>query len=544
MTDPVIFPRNVGNAEPDRHGVYDDFVVSQSRPADFTPGLVSLGFIKDAVWRSTRFLIVVAVIGLLAGLGLYVKSPHSYQASASVLITLSPLEDSLTEPTNNQALAETVTVAGRALHQLGLQQSASDFLATYSVESVTPRVLTVTASASSANQAVRQARAVANAFLAFRADELHSQQNLVAQSLNQQLSQAKQRISSLDGRIAQLSGQPASAALRRLQTEHASAENTLSTVEQAVASNQSSTLPALTGALKNSQLLSVTPIPLGKKKILLTYAAIGLIGGLVVGLSIVIVRALVSDRLRRRDDIAYTLDAPVKLSVAALGARHWQTFWPGRAAQRDRALRRVTTHLQGFVPRSAQRPAGLAIVAVDNAPVVARAVAALATSYASHGNQVIAADLSSGAHLAHLLGVKGPGAHPVSHNGVNFMLAVPEHDDLAPVGPRPLAMSQAGSVQVEDALIASSVSADLLLTLVTLDPAFDGDYLATWATSAVVVVSAGQSSAVKIHSVGEMIRLAGLRLDSVVLIGADKSDESLGLTPRPDEQVDVGVLGR
>ena len=432
---------------------------------------MSLGFIKDAVWRSARFLIVVAVIGLLAGLGLYVKSPHSYQASASVLITLSPLEDSLTEPTNNQALAETVTVAGRALHQLGLQQSASDFLATYSVESVTPRVLTVTASASSANQAVRQARAVANAFLAFRADELHSQQNLVAQSLNQQLSQAKQRVSSLDGQIAQLSGQPASAALRRLQTEHASAENTLSTVEQAVASNQSSTLPALTGALKNSQLLSVTPIPLGKKKILLTYAAIGLIGGLVVGLSIVIVRALVSDRLRRRDDIAYTLDAPVKLSVAALGARHWQTFWPGRAAQRDRALRRVTTHLQGFVPRSAQRPAGLAIVAVDNAPVVARAVAALATSYASHGNQVIAADLSSGAHLAHLLGVKGPGAHPVSHNGVNFMLAVPEHDDLAPVGPRPLAMSQAGSVQVEDALIASSVSADLLLTLVTLDPA-------------------------------------------------------------------------
>jgi hypothetical protein len=41
-----------------------------------------------------------------------------------------------------------------------------------------------------------------------------------------------------------------------------------------------------------------------------------------------------------------------------------------------------------------------------------------------------------------------------------------------------------------------------------------------------------------------MIRLAGLRLDSVVLLGADKADESLGLTPRPDEQVGVGVLGR
>jgi hypothetical protein len=29
-----------------------------------------------------------------------------------------------------------------------------------------------------------------------------------------------------------------------------------------------------------------------------------------------------------------------------------------------------------------------------------------------------------------------------------------------------------------------------------------------------------------------------------VLIGADKTDESLGLTPRPDEQAGMGVLGR
>jgi len=47
-----------------------------------------------------------------------------------------------------------------------------------------------------------------------------------------------------------------------------------------------------------------------------------------------------------------------------------------------------------------------------------------------------------------------------------------------------------------------------------------------------------------IHGVGEMIRLAGMRLDSVVLLGADKSDESLGLTPRPEEQVGMGALGR
>ena len=57
-------------------------------------------------------------------------------------------------------------------------------------------------------------------------------------------------------------------------------------------------------------------------------------------------------------------------------------------------MRHVVAHLQSSVPRSTFNQAGLAIVAVDNAPVVARAVAALAASCASQGNQVVAADLS------------------------------------------------------------------------------------------------------------------------------------------------------
>ena len=40
--------------------------------------------------------------------------------------------------------------------------------------------------------------------------------------------------------------------------------------------------------------------------------------GLVLGLGIVIVRALVSDRLRRRDDVAHALGAPVNLSVGSV----------------------------------------------------------------------------------------------------------------------------------------------------------------------------------------------------------------------------------
>ena len=540
MTDPV-FSLSGDNGEPERLGAYDDFAATGNPPADFVPGLVNLGFIKGAIRRSAWFVSLLAAAGVLGGVGAYVKYPHSYQASASLLLTTSPYEDTQTAVANNLAMAKTSPVAALALHKLGLQQDVSSFLNSYTVSSVTARVFTVTASGPSTSQAQLRAGAVANAFLAFRADELRAQQNLVVQSLNQQVDQARQRVSSIARQIGQVSSQSQSATLRAEQT---SAESTLSDLQQAAAGNQTTTVPALTAALKNSQLLSVTPIPYPKKKVLVTYVSLGLIAGLAVALGIVIVRALVSDRLRRRDDVAYALEAPVKLSVRTLRPRRRLTPWPGRAGKRNLDMKRVVAHLHSAVPRRTQGPTGLAIVAVDNAPVVAPAVAALATSYASHGAQVVTADLSDGAHLARLWGVKKPGVHAVSRNGGTFTVAVPDRDDAAPVGPLPPFSSPAGPAQAADALVASDVPADLLLTLATLDPAVGGDHLATWATNAVVVVSAGESSAERVHAVGEMIRLAGMRLDSVVLTGADKSDESLGLAPRPDEQVGMGVLGR
>ena len=60
-------------------------------------------------------------------------------------------------------------------------------------------------------------------------------------------------------------------------------------------------------------------------------------------------------------------------------------------------------------------------------------------------------------------------------------------------------------------------------------PAFGGDHLVEWASSVVAVVTAGKSTAERIHAVGEMIRLAGVTQVSGVLVGSDKSDESLGL---------------
>jgi hypothetical protein len=107
---------------------------------------------------------------------------------------------------------------------------------------------------------------------------------------------------------------------------------------------------------------------------------------------------------------------------------------------------------------------------------------------------------------------------------------------------------QAQLGEASEALVAAYASADLLLTLITLDPALGADHLATWASSAVVVVTAGRSSATRIQAVGEMVRLAGASPISAVLMDADKTDETTGITHTPAPEAPpgqgLGIVGR
>jgi hypothetical protein len=66
--------------------------------------------------------------------------------------------------------------------------------------------------------------------------------DLVVQSLNQQINQARQRVSSIDGQLSQLSSQSASPAqLDKVRGEQTAAANSLSNLQQAAATNQTTT---------------------------------------------------------------------------------------------------------------------------------------------------------------------------------------------------------------------------------------------------------------------------------------------------------------
>jgi capsular polysaccharide biosynthesis protein len=525
---------------------FEDLTADEGRSAaDLATGLTSVAFIRAALRRSRRLWCITAVVGLLVGLGVYKALPPAYQASTSIVLGNNPFEVSGNAALDAQAIAQSRTVASDALRKAGLRESPTSFIADYTVTIITNRVLDITVKATSSDGAVRQATALARAFLTFQAQQMESQERLVNASLQQQITVAQQNIDSISKQISRVSAQPASpgqhATLSGLLTDRSRAETALIALKQANISNEATTQIQTTTVVQGSQVLDpAAPIQHSRLKLLLEYVATGLILGLALGMFIVVVRALVSDRLRRRDDVALALGAPVKLSVGSARLSRRRPGPRGLAAAQDSDIRRIAAHLGSAVPASSRGVAALAVVPVDDPQVAARSLVSLAESRAQQGLRVVVADLCGGAPAGNLLGATGPGVHAVRVGDAQLLVAVPDREDVIPVGPLDLALPKAQRSAFTEAVADACASADLLLTLAALDPALGGEHLAGWARGAVAIVTAGQSSAARVHAVGEMIRLAGTDLVSAVLVGSDKSDESLGVTDLPSPPASVG----
>ena len=515
---------------PDRLKAGDFGVVEESQAADLTTGLASLRFMGTALRRRARACCATAVAGMVIGLGLLAAVPPAFQASTSVLLTNDPTDDPTDAIQTDLALAQTGAVAQGAWQRLGLRQSVSSFQASYTVTVVTDRILLFTVSAPSSSQAVSRANAVAAEFLRYRAYALRIEQQIVVASLDQQIAVATQELDSIADQVTALARtRPVpTAQLTKLRIEQTKQYTGLLVLQDTAASYPVTTTAMVAGG---GILDAAVPAPRGHRAILF-YPLGGLFVGLMLGVSIVIAGALSSDFLRRRDDVAYALGAPVRLSVGSIHAYRWLPARLRRAAARGRDVRRIVAHLRRAMP-AGSGDAALAAVCVDNARVVALPLVSLASSCAREGKRVVVADLCGGAPAARLLGVRKPGVREVRVRGVRLVVAVPGRDDVVPMGPLPAVTVVARPWSGAEALIAACDSADVLLTLVTLDPALGGEHLATWAANVIAVVTAGRSSPTKIHAVGEMIRLVGQPQPSGVLIGADKADVSLGVTPEP-----------
>ena len=133
-----------------------------------------------------------------------------------------------------------------------------------------------------------------------------------------------------------------------------------------------------------------------KRRIALTLAS-GLIGGAALGCGIVLFFAIISDRLRRRSDVAAALEVPVPVSVGKIApvSKRWlwlphlRTVDSRRTDERQRLARAIEMELP--VPGQRGR---LAVACIDNADEVRFAVAAAAAELAARGRSVAVIDLT------------------------------------------------------------------------------------------------------------------------------------------------------
>jgi capsular polysaccharide biosynthesis protein len=494
---------------------------------DFAAGLTSVPFLLSALRRRLRLWLGIALGGLLLGVALFAVAPPVYQATTRLMITHAPGEDPVAAMQTDQAMAQSKVVADRVRARLQLPVSTAYFMTTYNVDVVTNEILQITVRARSADAAVRQAQALAFQFLPFRVSQLKQEQRLILAGLRLHLAAAQLELEHTKDSLVQARKQHLST--KKLELLQKTQFNLVLGLEVEIQDYPVKTVGEITGT---KVLDPAAIVQHSRFRYLVVYALSGLIVGLAGGIGLVFVLALSSDGLRRRDDVARALGAPVGLSLGRVraGRRRARAALAGRPGPE---LQRLVSYLD----RAAARPAdgdgrAVAVIPVDSERIAALAVAALALSRARQGTRVVLADLCPGAPAARLAGADRPGVYEVTTDGAALTVAVPAEGDVEPAGP--LRSLPDEPTPADELLAGAWAGADLLVTLAPLDPALGGEYISTWAPSVVPVIIAGQSQASRIHATGEMIRLSRLAPTPAVLLGADGKDESLGeLPPAP-----------
>ena len=334
----AVFPPIGADDEfPERLWEFEDVPPEEeNRPAADVAGVfVGLGYIRAAIRRGVRVWGSTALVGLFIGLALYVAFPPSAEATTSIYITNNPDVDAISAMQTNVALAESRSVAGPVAAGLGLKQTVGSLQSAYTATAVTNQILVINLTAPTSAEAVTRAKAVANSFLTFRANMLQTQQRLQATALSQQVSQAAAHVSSLNRQISLVQAEPASGArqahLKSLRSQLTNANSALNTLQQTQQGNQASSASITAQMIQGTEVLdSAAPVTHSKIKKAAEYVGAALLAGLLFGIGGVAIRAMITDRLRRRDDIAEALEAPVRLSVTSMRAGRTLPSLPGR----------------------------------------------------------------------------------------------------------------------------------------------------------------------------------------------------------------------
>ncbi|MFF0271273.1 hypothetical protein [Kribbella sp. NPDC004536] len=527
----------------------DDGLFDAERSAAFPPDtLVTFRFLRDALRRHLRIWVTLGIIGLAGGLASTVVLPAPSSSLTRLLITHRDGEDPVTQMATDVSLATTHTVAQRVIDLLALPETPDELLKQYDVVAPTDRVMEITAKAKTTDESTKLATVIAQVFLVYRKEQI----DLQAAPLSRDLVASQNALALAEQAVSATGDDPLADPLKNPNTPQGvrlvAARERVAFVRQQLMDQQ-----VQDAKMNSSRILDVAaPVHVSAKKTIAISAATGIIAGLFLGLGFVIVRALISDKLWKRQDIAHALGARVRLSTAR--PPRWQLLPFPRmlreSQRRNPENKLIVQHLDQRIFWAERPTPAITVVSVDDVRTCALAVASLAVSLAEDGKYVLVGDLSEGGDLAHLLGVKESGTHESTFSAAGRRIDVHLADPHG--GPSVGAYLRIGDTgrpagTQDIALDAAWEAADIVLSLATLTPALGADHLATWSSHAAVLVTAGETTTTKIHATGEMLRLAGLEIDTTVVLRPDRTDESVGVAEAEAghaRSVDVEMFGR
>lgn len=493
------------NLEPDSEAV------TSTRPApdEYQSPLVNLRTLKTAVWHRWRIWLAAGLVGMVAGAALHLVLPVKYAAVTDLYLTYPANADPAVSVVNDVSLAQTTAVAHEALDRLHLRMTPASFLSSYTVVAVSSDIISITSSGPSSAGAVARANATAQAFLAVRNREKRLQTGLITSGLQSQISALQSQVGKLTNEITDLSTTGSASSANRLTqlTNQRGADETQ--ISQFQAQAQQAQLD-LASVIQGSSIIDpAAPTAVSRKKVIATDGLTGLFIGLGSAMMVLLLSFLLSDRLRTREDVAAVLGAPVELSIARTmrgkpRRRHLAAPPPSL-----RMIQRRLRHRLEAAPGTA-----LTVVEVGSAEISALAVALLARSLASQDRRVMIVDMAHGRPLAALFGDRGTmkeGQYTLALGGQHLFLVVGPEDPA----------EAAEKLSVPE-------GTDAVIILTSIDPAFSVEYLAMWASDAVVLVNAKKASASVIGTTGELLRRAGIAIRSALIIGGDPRDETVG----------------
>ncbi|MEW1954777.1 hypothetical protein [Terrabacter sp. NPDC080008] len=542
------------------------------------PLLSTWHHLRTALRRRWRTIAAVSCLGLLLGLALVAVKPPGSVATTTLLMAHPADMDATAGSATDVSLLNTRTVSDRTVRALGLDLTPEAFRSTVTAETVTPEILTITVTGPDDADAVARGKELVRQYLSFRAEQLRARSSGVRSEYSPKIAAAQQQVADLTKQFEQLSAQGSQGAnqafdvlARRsdLNTKIAAWQETVDTA----------TLQ--TGAAIESTHV-IDPVHADRSSVKRAAVLAGLTGlllGVALAGGVVLFRALVSERLRRRQDVGIALGTSVRFSVRSPGPvsrdSGWRRFVPRRTGwsgddlatlahgleqavesyaatspdsspgQLDLDLKTsgegvapaaVTNgHAAGFrlhngllsptatIARAARPGRAVALAAMGNPRAGADVVTAAAGALRDRGVSVLLVDLSRQGALAATAEAGG--------------LDVRRPDGIPGLsrGPRGAAEGLSGELP-EDPRTVGWDRADVVLALVEVDPGIEVQPLATWVEQVVPLVTAGAVTAELLSTTGTLVREAGLDLPFAMMVGCDATDQSLGIVAVDDAQ--------